>query len=65
MTAAEIRSARKRLGMSLREFATALKFTGKSRNITAYRWELPESSPSFRRPSAQTITLIKQLLRAP
>jgi DNA-binding transcriptional regulator YiaG len=64
MTPAQIRSARKRLGMSCRDFATALGFKGKSRHITAYRWELQESSASFRRPSAQTITLIKQLLRA-
>jgi hypothetical protein len=62
VTPSAIRTARKRLGMSCREFATALGFKGKSRHITAYRWELPEISPSFRRPSAQTIVLIKQLL---
>jgi hypothetical protein len=64
MNPSQIRTARNRLGLSYRGFATTLGFKGKSRHITAYRWELPEDSPSSRRPSAQTIVLIKQLLKS-
>jgi DNA-binding transcriptional regulator YiaG len=58
MTPAQIRAARKRLGMSCYEFPAALGFTGKSRHITCWRWERGD-----RAPSAQTVILIKQLLR--
>jgi DNA-binding transcriptional regulator YiaG len=56
MTPPQIRCARKRLGMSGREFAAALGFRGKSKHITVWRWE-----SGNRKPSAQTIALIKQL----
>jgi DNA-binding transcriptional regulator YiaG len=60
MTPSQIRSARKRLGLSCSEFAAALGFTGKQKHITVWRWETGN-----RVPSAQTITLIQQLMRAP
>jgi DNA-binding transcriptional regulator YiaG len=59
MTTAQIKSARKRLGLSCYEFPAALGFIGKNRHITCWRWENGD-----RMPSAQTIILIKQLLKA-
>jgi DNA-binding transcriptional regulator YiaG len=59
VTPGAIRSARRRVGMSHREFAEALGFAGKQSHITVWRWESGK-----RMPSPQTITLIKQLLRA-
>jgi DNA-binding transcriptional regulator YiaG len=57
MTPSQIRTARKRLGLSGAAYAAALGFTGRHRAITVHRWETGE-----RKPSAQTIVLIKMLL---
>jgi len=43
--------------MSCTEFAAAIGFSGKQKHITVWRWEAGN-----RVPSAQTVTLIKQLL---
>lgn len=59
MTPAAIRTARKRLKMSYRDFAHALGFTGKQSHISVWRWEAGK-----RVPSEQTIRLIKMLLEA-
>jgi DNA-binding transcriptional regulator YiaG len=56
MTPSQIRALRKRLGLAPDGFASALGFTGKSVRITVWRWETGK-----RKPSAQTITLMKQL----
>jgi DNA-binding transcriptional regulator YiaG len=60
MTPAAIRSARKRLALSRDNFALRLGFTGDDRRRTVSRWESGE-----RKPSPQTVTLIKQLLAKP
>jgi DNA-binding transcriptional regulator YiaG len=52
-----IRRLRKRLGLSPEDFAAYLGFTGDHARITVWRWETGR-----RRPSAQTIALMKQLL---
>jgi DNA-binding transcriptional regulator YiaG len=54
----EIRTVRKCLGLSPDEFAEHLGFIGKDRRITVWRWETGN-----RVPSAQTIMLIKYLLK--
>ena len=59
MTPSQIRSARKRLGMSCSEFAAALGFTSKHRHIAVWRWERGD-----RKPSEQTVLLIRQLLNS-
>jgi DNA-binding transcriptional regulator YiaG len=56
MTPREIRDLRHALGMSVDKFAGELGFTGKNRAVTVYRWET-----GTRKPSAQTILLMKQL----
>jgi transcriptional regulator with XRE-family HTH domain len=58
MTPAAIRKMRKSLGLSPEELASRLGFVGKNRRITVWRWETGN-----RVPSAQTITLIKHLLK--
>jgi DNA-binding transcriptional regulator YiaG len=58
LTPSQIRTALKRLGLSRSEFASALGFTGKSKHITVWRWETGK-----RKPSAQTVALMKQLSR--
>jgi DNA-binding transcriptional regulator YiaG len=58
MTPSQIRNARVRLGLSASDFAAALGFTGKSKHITVWRWEAGK-----RKPSAQTIALMKLLRR--
>lgn len=52
----EIRSLRKRLGLSVDKFAEKLAFVGKHRATTIYRFETGQ-----RTPSPQTIVLMKQL----
>ncbi|MGA2882568.1 MAG: helix-turn-helix domain-containing protein [Bryobacteraceae bacterium] len=56
MTPPQIRALRKRLRLSAEDFATALGFTGDHARITVWRWETGR-----RKPSAQTIALMKQL----
>ena len=56
MTPSTIRALRQKLKLSPEEFAAALGFTGDDRRITVWRWETGKQKPS-----AQTVTLIKQL----
>jgi DNA-binding transcriptional regulator YiaG len=56
MTPGKIRSLRKRLRLSPEEFAAALGFTISHARITVWRWEAGR-----RKPSAQTIALMKGL----
>jgi DNA-binding transcriptional regulator YiaG len=58
MTPSQIRALRKRLKLSPAAFAAALGFIGAHARITVWRWETGE-----RRPSGQTVTLIKLLLK--
>jgi DNA-binding transcriptional regulator YiaG len=58
MTTTQIRTLRKRLKLSPEDFASSLSFTGKGRRITVWRWE-----NGRRRPSPQTVLLMKALLR--
>jgi DNA-binding transcriptional regulator YiaG len=59
MTPSQIRTTRKRLGLSCSDFAAALGFTCKSKHITVWRWETGN-----RAPSAQTIALLKLLSKS-
>jgi DNA-binding transcriptional regulator YiaG len=57
MTPVQIRTLRKKLKLSPEDFASRLGFTGKDRRITVWRWETGK-----RRPSPQTLLLMKALL---
>jgi DNA-binding transcriptional regulator YiaG len=59
VTPSQIRSLRKRLRLSAEGFAAALGFTGEERRITVWRWETGR-----RKPSAQTIALMKLLTKS-
>lgn len=52
----EIKSLRKKLGLSHREFAKAVRLTGKNSFITVYKWESGD-----RHPSQQSLALMKEL----
>ncbi len=56
MTPAQIKSLRKRLGLSPECFVAALGFTRDHARITVWRWETGK-----RKPSAQTVTLMSLL----
>lgn len=56
MTSVEIRTLRKRLGLSTDAFAAALGFTGKNRGANIWRWETGK-----RNPSPQSIKLMKAM----
>jgi DNA-binding transcriptional regulator YiaG len=58
MKAGHIRALRKRLRLSPEDFAAALGFPGCHARITVWRWETGK-----RKPSAQTIALMKLLAR--
>jgi len=58
MTPAEIRAARHQLGMTHREFGAALGVQGQ----TARRWEIDAGKKSNRKPSPQTVMLLRQML---
>ncbi|MBZ5673679.1 MAG: helix-turn-helix domain-containing protein [Acidobacteriia bacterium] len=58
MNPAQVRSARKHLGLSPEEFAQRLGFTGPYARITVWRWETGK-----RKPSAQTVALMKLLAK--
>jgi DNA-binding transcriptional regulator YiaG len=58
LTPSQIRARRKRLGLSPERFAAALGFAADHARITVWRWETGK-----RKPSAQTVALIKQLLK--
>jgi DNA-binding transcriptional regulator YiaG len=51
----QIHAGRKRLGLAPEEFAAALVSSGKDRCITVWSWE------TGRKPSTQTVALMKQL----
>jgi DNA-binding transcriptional regulator YiaG len=53
----QIRTFRKRLRLSSEDFAAALGFSGEHARITVWRWETGK-----RKPSAQTVVLMKHLL---
>jgi len=59
MTPSQIRTLRKKLKLSPEDFAARLGFAGKSARITVWRWEMGK-----RKPSAQTILLMKKLTKA-
>lgn len=54
----EIRTLRKSLGLSVKQFAAALGFTGKHASVTVYRWET-----GARKPSIQTVKLMELLTK--
>lgn len=56
MTPSQIRAFRKKLKLSRTSFGVALRYAEKSARITVWRWEMGR-----RRPSEQTIMLMKQL----
>jgi DNA-binding transcriptional regulator YiaG len=56
MTPSQIHALRKRLKLSPGDFAERLGFTGPHARITVWRWECGK-----RKPSEQTIMLIKQV----
>lgn len=58
MTSSKIRDMRRKLKLSPEDFAAELGFTGEDRRITVWRWENGK-----RKPSAQTIALMKLLRR--
>jgi len=58
MNASQIRTLRRRLRLSPEDFAATLGFGGKNARITVWRWETGR-----RKPSAQTVALIKLLLK--
>jgi len=60
MTPAEIRTARQQLGMSVKQFAAALGV----QEQTARRWEIDAGKKSHRKPSPQTVMLLRQMLAA-
>jgi DNA-binding transcriptional regulator YiaG len=57
MTPSQVRRLRKRLGLSPEDFAAALGFSGDHVRITVWRWETGK-----RKPSAQTVALMKLLI---
>lgn len=46
MIPSEIRTLRKSLGLSVKDFATAIGFDGPNRGVTIYRYETGQRSPS-------------------
>jgi DNA-binding transcriptional regulator YiaG len=58
MNSREIKKLRKSLGLTAREFASELGFTGEHRHITVYRWERSEK-PQI--PSPQTVILMRKM----
>jgi DNA-binding transcriptional regulator YiaG len=58
MTPAEIRAARRNLGMTHRQFGHALGV----QEQTARRWEIAAGKTSHRKPSPQTVMLLRQML---
>ncbi len=58
MTPTEIRAARQSLGMTVKQFGHALGV----QEQTARRWEIADDKASHRKPSTQTLMLLRQLL---
>jgi DNA-binding transcriptional regulator YiaG len=58
MTPSQIRALRKRRRLSPDDFASALGFNGPHARITVWRWEAGK-----RKPSAQTVALMKLLVK--
>jgi DNA-binding transcriptional regulator YiaG len=60
MTPTEIRAARHQLGMTHRQLAVAIGV----QKQTAQRWEIDAGKRSHRKPSPQTVMLLRQMLAA-
>jgi DNA-binding transcriptional regulator YiaG len=60
MTPTEIRAARHALGMTHRQLAVAIGV----QQQTAQRWEIDAGKRSHRKPSTQTVMLLRQMLAA-
>jgi len=59
VTPSQIRRLRKRLRLSSEDFTAALGFPDEDRRITVWRWETGR-----RKPSTQTVALMKTLSRS-